>query len=107
MFESNNAEGSGGGMYNETGDVILTNTTVCGNTPDQIYGDWTEDGSNTITNICSCPPDVNGDGIVGLNDILILLGNFGSNTKIGDVNEDGIVDVIDLLLVVDNWGPCE
>ena len=73
-----------------------------------IDGDWIDNGGNTITDECppECP-DINGDGIVNVNDLLMLIGNWGSSTNIGDVNFDGIVDVTDLLMVVGNWGPCE
>jgi hypothetical protein len=108
IFTGNTAD-DGGGMYVYYSSPTLTGTTVCGNTPDQIYGDWDDNGGNTVEDECpiDCPPDINGDGIVNVNDILILIGNWGSNSEIGDVNFDGIVDVTDLLIVVGNWGPCE
>jgi hypothetical protein len=55
-----------------------------------------------------CPSDVDGDGVVGVGDILTLIGNWGPCTGdcIGDVNGDSTVDVSDLLEVVGTWGAC-
>jgi len=51
-----------------------------------------------------CPADVNGDGIVDLNDLNIVLTNFGQTTSIGDTNSDGIVDLDDLNAVLSAFG---
>ena len=43
----------GGGIYIQgTSDVDIDTTTVCGNTPDQIVGDYTDNGGNTIRTNC-------------------------------------------------------
>ncbi len=42
-----------------------------------------------------CPWDLDGDGSVGVSDLLILLGNWG--------NPYGVPDLLALLA---NWGPC-
>jgi len=161
-FTNNTGKGVGGGIYNySSSNPTLTDTTVCGNTPDQIYGDWIDNGGNHVSPFCKgdddgdgipddidncylynpdqedcngndvgdvcdiadetstdwngngipddceCLADVNSDGNVNVNDIDILIGNWGSSTNIGDINYDGIVDVSDLLIVIGNWGPCE
>jgi hypothetical protein len=57
----------------------------------------------------TCPADTNGDGVVGINDALNVIGNWGSgpfNPPGSDTNQDGVVDVIDFLRVVGDWGPC-
>jgi hypothetical protein len=51
-----------------------------------------------------CPGDVNGDGVVDLNDLNLVLTNFGQNTSDGDANGDGVVDLNDLNLVLTNFG---
>jgi hypothetical protein len=43
---------------------------------------------------------------VGASDILLVLDQWGAVDSPADVDMDGIVDVNDLLLVVGNWGPC-
>jgi hypothetical protein len=52
--------------------------------------------------------DVDGDLIVGVEDILVVIGYWGNTTgSPADINNDGIVDVQDLLEIVAAWGPCE
>ena len=96
-------------MYNTTSSSpTLTDTTVCGNTPDQIYGEFTDGGGNTIADECypDCP-DINADGYVNVSDLLAVIDQWGSTDSDADINGDGIVNVTDLLEVVGNWGPCE
>ena len=52
------------------------------------------------------PGDINGDGTVDVNDLLMLLGAWGPCTPPcdGDVNGDEIIDVNDLLMLLANWG---
>ncbi len=73
-------------------------------------GTWL--GPNTV---CSdggcdpndCPADVNGDGTVGVSDILEMINDWGPCSNCAsDVNGDGVVDVSDMLEVVGAWGPC-
>lgn len=49
--------------------------------------------------------DLNGDGIVNVNDLLILLAAWGECPPScpADLNGDGFVDVADLLLLLGNW----
>lgn len=55
-----------------------------------------------------CEEDVNGDGMIGVSDILAVIDSWGAcDGCAADINQDGIVNVSDLLLVVGNWGPCE
>ncbi len=52
--------------------------------------------------------DLTGNEVVGVSDLLILLGNWGACDDLyncpGDLNGDGVVDVSDLLLLLSNWG---
>jgi len=107
-FTDNAATNGGGGMYNTTSSSpTLTDTTACGNTPDQIYGEFTDGGGNTIADECPIDcPDINGDGYVNVNDLLVVIDQWGLTDSPADLNQDGIVDVTDLLIVVGNWGPC-
>jgi ELWxxDGT repeat protein len=52
--------------------------------------------------------DIDGDGLVGFSDFLIVSENFGSETEegslAGDLDQDGVVDFSDFLLVSSNFG---
>ncbi|MFU8828904.1 MAG: GC-type dockerin domain-anchored protein, partial [Phycisphaerales bacterium] len=52
----------------------------------------------------SIPGDVNGDGVVDLADLNLVLANFGQETSEGDANGDGFVDLADLNLVLSAFG---
>jgi hypothetical protein len=55
----------------------------------------------------SRPGDINGDGVVDVFDLLMLLGawgNCGAGQCPADLNGDGVVDVFDLLTLLANWG---
>jgi hypothetical protein len=51
-----------------------------------------------------CPADLDGDGTVGITDLLQVLSHWGGPG--GDVNGDGMTDIVDLLAVLSAWGPC-
>lgn len=57
---------------------------------------------------CGCPGDLDGDGVVGLADLTILLANFGTpggaNPGDGDLDGDGDVDLTDLTLFLAAFG---
>ena len=62
--------------------------------------------ANTITEECPDCPDINGDGEVGVDEVLAVIAAWDTNNTDADVNADGIVDTNDLLLVLSAWGPC-
>src|SRR5688572_18105835 len=55
------------------------------------------------------PADITGDDLVGVDDLLAVIDNWGGPTNnpadIAPPGGDGSVSVDDLLLVIDNWGP--
>lgn len=57
-----------------------------------------------------CPGDITGAGEVNVDDLLVVLNNWGPcadpNDCPGDVTGEGEVNVDDLLVVLNNWGPC-
>ncbi|MCP4758104.1 MAG: hypothetical protein GY876_01405 [Planctomycetes bacterium] len=55
---------------------------------------------------CGCQGDLDGDGEVGVNDILAVLEGWGGDGDGGDVNGDGSTGIDDLLLLIALWGPC-
>ncbi len=55
----------------------------------------------------TCPSDLDGDGVVGADDVLALLGAWDTNPKgPPDLDGDGTVGTRDLLILLGNWGPC-
>ncbi len=105
-ISDNTATYDGGGIYCYS-NPTLTDTVVCGNAPDQIYGGWTDGGGNTVEDECPDCPDVDGDGMVGVNDLLTVVAAWGSDDPDADVDGDGTVGTGDLVVVTGAWGPCE
>ncbi len=55
----------------------------------------------------SCPGDLNGDGQVAIQDMLLLIAAWGKCEGCGaDINGDGVVDIQDVLLLIAAWGDC-
>ena len=52
------------------------------------------------------PGDLDGNGVIDVSDLLILLSGWGECDDIcdADLNSDGVVDVSDLLMLLGNWG---
>ena len=56
-----------------------------------------------------CPEDLDGDGVVSVGDVLLLLGEFGCAVECGsaDLDVDGLVGVTDILAMLNVFGtPC-
>jgi hypothetical protein len=54
-----------------------------------------------------CLGDIDGNGEVSVDDVLVILGSFGdSTTGPADLNGDGIVNIDDMLIILSAWGPC-
>jgi hypothetical protein len=59
------------------------------------------------THVGSCLGDINGDGIVGLSDLAVLLGNWSKKVPAydeGDLDGDGIVGQADLAILLSLYG---
>jgi len=109
-IRGNTAINSSGGIgILADGNQIKTDiqgTDVCANTPDpNITGAWNDLGAN---NVCSCPGDLNLDGIVDGGDMGVLLSSWGfcGATCPHDLNSDGKVNGGDLGLLLSGWGNC-
>ena len=63
---------------------------------------------NGVPDECEgCIGDLDGDGTVGVKDLLILLGSWGPcDCCPADLNCDGVVDGADQAILEANWGPC-
>ena len=98
----------GGGMHNDESNPVLTDTTVCGNEPDQIDGDWIDNGGNIVSDGCitDCFTDFNGDGVVDGYELTYVLGTWGTSDPIADMNGDGTVNGVDLTIILAGWGDC-
>jgi hypothetical protein len=81
-----------------------TQVDVDGNgRPDSCEEDCDGDG---IPGPCRCDPDLDGDHVVGVADLLIVLASWGELDGTGDVDGDTLTTVADLLAVVAAWGTC-
>lgn len=54
----------------------------------------------------ACPPDLDGDGVVGGADLAGLLAQWGTADSNADFNGDGTVDGADLAGLLSTWGTC-
>jgi len=107
--EQNAAGIAGGGIsFDSSIMAVLADTAFCGNDPDATWGAHTDDGGNTFDDKCvACVEDVNGDGTVGVNDVLIVIAAWGPCKGCSaDIDASGVVDVSDLLAVIAAWGDC-
>ncbi|MCH2161235.1 MAG: hypothetical protein MK085_05105 [Phycisphaerales bacterium] len=102
-----------GGLYvSAQATAVLVDTTICGNQSvdggeiPQVFGDWTDDGGNTIVEECSgdCPADFNGDGWINGVDLGLLFAFWDQPG--GDLNGDGTTDAADLGRLLSSWGVC-
>ncbi len=76
---------------------------------DIITGGSLDDNANGIPDECETFGDLDGDGVVGILDLLILLSNWGPCPDPpapcpADLDGDGNVGILDLLLLLSNWG---
>ena len=84
--------------------------SVSGNRVYPIYLSTANGDSDIYTNVISFPSsaDLDGDGSVGVSDLLILLAEWGPCTDCGDcsadLDDDCTVGVSDLLFLLANWG---
>ncbi|MBG80204.1 MAG: hypothetical protein CMJ39_05785 [Phycisphaerae bacterium] len=68
---------------------------------------------NGIVDGCECLADIASpgepgvqDGLVNVDDMLCVLGYWGTTIETADIDNDGLVAIDDLLAVIDEWGPC-
>lgn len=105
---SGNTAAAGGGVYVWQGsDLTLGGTRFCDNEPDHIVGEFQDLGGNEFFIVCDpVLGDLNGDGVVNVADMLILLAAWGpcdASHCPADLNDDGVVNAADLLVLLSNW----
>lgn len=95
---------------------FLRDQNVTNLTGEDAYNLWLDHGMSAPLDMNSLlvefgltdPSDLNGDGVVNVFDLLILIGQWGACPPKGgcpaDLNGDETVDVFDLLMLLSNWG---
>lgn len=109
LFSENTAGiGGGGASFEDSPGGTVEDTVFCANVPGNLWGTYIDLGGNTDDAKCGdCPSDVDGDGEVGVDDILALIAAWGPCSGCAeDIDGDGDVDVNDILAVIAAWGPC-
>ena len=104
-ISNNTADDLGGGIHCQDkykNNPTIANTTICGNSPDQVYGEYVDGGGNEINDNCiiDCPADINGDGYVDVSDLLNIIDQWGLTNSPADVNEDGMEDVFNVKILL-------
>lgn len=81
-----------------------TDVTACNYAPEATV----DDGTCEPAPCSDCAGDLNGDGLVSVADVLVLLGDFGcTDGCAGDANGDGVTNISDLLVILSAFGvPC-
>jgi|GEM_PF-1422093 len=60
-----------------------------------------------IATYSNCPCDLNNDRAVSVNDLLLLIADWGACSNCdADFDNNNAVDVLDLLVLIAAWGPC-
>ena len=91
-----------GDLFTVPGDYPITVTATSGT-------DSTMTAEVTTTTTIETPPtpwDVNDDGIVNIQDLVLVAGQLGESGEDlkGDINGDGIVNIQDLVIVASHLG---
>jgi hypothetical protein len=106
-ISGNIAGGEGGGVLAKFAapGVTFANSTVCDNAPDEITGPYDDLGGNDL---CVCPWDLSGNGVVGAEDVGILLSQWGlcPDGCSADFDGDGLAGAADLGSILGAWGVC-
>ena len=88
------------------------NTQLVNHLSEQLHAGWQvalPDISEQISVSQPLPWDINNDGVVNMQDLVLVSNSFGVTSPEHpktDVNKDGSVNIIDLLLVAAHFGEC-
>ena len=91
-----------GDLFTEPGDYPIRVTATSG-TDSMITANVT---TTTTIEMPPTPWDVNDDGVVNIQDLVLVAGQFGESGEDlkGDLNGDGIVNIQDLVIVASHFG---
>ena len=122
MFKDNTADVLGGGVANwYSSNPVISESILCGNTPDQILGTWTDAGDNVVEDECSAEgviaPCCVATGCAQTTAQMCLeLGGIWLTEDSScddcpelcftDFNGDGATDIYDLMMMIGAWGAC-
>lgn len=107
MYFTHHASGNGGvGQIRRI--TLDCNNNGVGDDTDLLNGTSQDLNNNGIPDECDPIGDLNGDGTVGVADLLILLSAWGPcpdcEQCLADLNGDCTIGVADLLILLANWG---
>jgi hypothetical protein len=89
------------------GDGIVDYGQIADGTLADADGNGVPDCCDEGVNCFPCPADfLHDDGDVGVDELLFIIGAWGTDNAIADLNGDGIVNVTDVLALLEAWGPC-
>ncbi|MBG84821.1 MAG: hypothetical protein CMJ40_09785 [Phycisphaerae bacterium] len=94
------------GFADESHDVAVDShghVYICGFTNNTSMGNQSD---GMVMKIRRCEADVQGDGLVGVDDLLLVLSAYGTDQPNADLNDDGSIDVSDVLFILKNWDDC-
>ena len=88
-----------------SGNCVVINQSACENAGFDFLGEQTLCPESSCND---CPGDLDGDSTCDVDDVLMLLQNYGTTggSMDGDIDEDGDVDVNDLLALLTYFGDC-
>lgn len=109
IYEQNCEEGVTVELWEMTGSEHVPNFRRNSDAPsDNLFANLALDWmlAHPKPRLVQCSSDVNGDEQVDVNDLLALLGSWGSDSPESDIDDNGVVEANDLLTLLDNWGDC-
>lgn len=108
-FAGNISQGPGGAIA-LLGWAVIDSNIFCENEPDDIDSQSDYD-NNAFLATCpaTCAADLTGSSVVNVDDLLVVLNNWGPCPPHcpADITGDGEVGLGDLVMILNMWGPCE
>ena len=74
---------------------------------DILLGEADANNDGVLDECQTCLGDIDGDNMLGVGDILAIIGAWGPCSDcLADIDGDGVVNVTEILFIVGNWGTC-